>query len=345
MKKGMKSIFLLVFSALFLLSACGGKSAAPAGNSHGQGNSSASGQSYTFKLTHVTQPTHVWHKTAEKFNEELQKRSNGRMKVDIFPASQLGTEKDMMQQLESGTIDFGFMTNGYMSTRSESLNGWFMPFLFENLEQASKARETEAAKQMLKELEKQGLIGMDFIFAGNRHVLMKSGSVSKPEDLKGKKVRIIGSPAIQEFWTALGAGPTPMPLPEVYTALQTGVIDGIDIDLDALVTQKYYEIAKDLTLTNHMTFPSVIVMSKASYDKLSPEDQKIVTEAMKAAVDWGIQEAIKREKTNLEEVKAKGVNVVELTDKSGFNAVKEQIYKQYSEKNPIIKAFIEENKH
>jgi tripartite ATP-independent transporter DctP family solute receptor len=338
MRKRIKSFILLAAGLMLALTACGNQSGAPASNSGGEG------ASYSFKLTHITQPTHVWHKTAEKFNEELQARSNGRMKVDLFPAAQLGAEKDMVQQLEAGTIDFGFLTNAYMSTRSDSLNGWFMPFLFNDLEQANKARESEAAKQMLQELDKQGLVGMDFIFAGNRHVLMKSGAVNKPEDLKGKKIRIIGSPAIQEFWEMNGAGPTPMPLPEVYTALQTGVIDGIDIDLDALVTQKYYEIAKDLTLTNHMTFPAVIVMSKASYGKLSAEDQKIVTEAMKAAVDWGIQEAITREKANLEEVKAKGVNVIELADKEGFKAIEEEMQKKYSDKNPVIQSFIEFNK-
>lgn len=305
--------------------------------SEGSGDSEAT---YTFKLSHVTAPTHGWHKTAEKFNEELQARSNGRMSVDIYPNSQLGTEADMLQQMETGSLDFGLITNGYMSTRAEEFNAWFMPFLFKDLAEASEARNSEPAQQMLKNLESQGLIGLGFSFAGNRHVLMKTGAVTKPEDLQGKKLRIIGSPAMSDFWEGLGVAPTAMPLQEVYTSFQTGVIDGIDIDLDALVTQKFYEVAQDLTLTNHMAFPSVAIMSKATYDKLSPEDQQIVVEAMEAAIEWGVQDAIKREEENLQFVKEQGLNITVMEDHSAFEAVKEEMYAKYSS-NEIIKAFIE----
>lgn len=337
-------IFLLV---LLLVACVPQNDQAPieSGSGENQGNQTSEGSggseaTYTFKLSHVTAPTHGWHKTAEKFNEELQARSDGRMRVDIFPNSQLGTEADMLQQMETGTLDFGLITNAYMSTRAEEFNAWFMPFLFKDLAEASEARNSEPAQQMLKNLESQGLIGLGFSFAGNRHVLMKTGAVTKPEDLKGKKLRIIGSPAMSDFWEALGVAPTAMPLQEVYTALQTGVIDGIDIDLDALVTQKFYEVAKDLTLTNHMAFPSVAVMSKVTYDKLSPEDQQIVVEAMQAAIEWGVQDAIKREEENLQFVIDQGLNITEMTDPSAFEAVKEQIYSKYSS-NEIIKAFIE----
>ncbi|WHX99907.1 TRAP transporter substrate-binding protein [Neobacillus sp. DY30] len=300
------------------------------------------GATYTFKAGHVTQESHVWHQTALKFGEELDKLSNGRMKLEVYPASQLGQEKDMVQQLETGSLDFGFLTNAYMSTRQESLNAWFMPFAFRSLEEAVKLRDSEPAKEMLKELDSQGLVGLDFGFAGNRHILMKKGHIASPGDLKGKKVRIIGSPAIQDFWATTGAGPTAMPLSEVYTSLQTGVIDGIDIDLDALVTEKYYENAENLTITNHTTFPTVIVMGKTSFEKLSKEDQEIVKTAMKTAVDWGIEDALKREKDNLETLNGNGVKVEELKDTTSFDNIKKEVEKKYTEKSPTIKSFLEE---
>lgn len=340
MKKKLGYLLSSFALSLSLVATGCGNSAAPTEGEKQEGNGAVT---YEFKLTHITETTHVWNRTAEKFSEELSKRSNGRMKVAIFPAGQLGAEKDMVQQMESGSVDFGIITNAYMSTRSDSLNGWFMPFAFSNLEQAAKAKDTAPAKEMLKELDKQGLIGMDFILAGNRHVLMKTGAVQSPEELKGKKLRVIGSPAIQDFWKTVGASPTPMPLPEVYQALQTGVIDGIDIDLDALNTQKYYEIAKDLTLTNHMTFPGVVVMGKASAAKLSPEDMQIVTDSMKAAVEWGTAEAIKGEAANLEQLKAKGIQITNLQNSESFNSVKDQLVNKYSA-NPVIKSFVEEAK-
>jgi tripartite ATP-independent transporter DctP family solute receptor len=332
-----KSKFLLMFTILLaftlILSACGSNGATS--------GSSEDSDSYTFKVTHVTQESHVWHKTAEKFGEELEALSDGRMKLEIYPASQLGQEKDMVQQLETGSLDFGFITNAYMSTRQDSLNAWFMPFAFKDLTEANELSKSEAAQEMLKELEGQGLVGLDFIFAGNRHILMKDSHISSPEDLNGKKVRIIGSPAMQSFWEQTGAGPTAMPLSEVYTSLQTGVIDGIDIDLDALVTEKYYENANKLTLTNHMTFPSVIVMSQQTFSKLSEEDQQIVKEAIKKATDWGIAEAIKREEENLQTLKEAGVAVQELTDPSSFDSIKTQIEAEYSKKSPVIQSFLD----
>lgn len=325
--------FLLLTIVLLgaVLTACGSS-----GNTNSNGE-----ETKVFKVAHVVQESHVWNATAEKFGEELRELSDGRFDITIHPASSLGTEADMVQQLETGAIDFGFMTNAYMSTREESLNAWFMPYLFSDLEKATKMRGTEPVQQMLDSLSSQGLVGLDFMFAGNRHVLMTDRFAESPEDLKGKKIRIIGSPAMQSYWEKVGAGPTPMPLPEVYTSLQTGVIDGIDIDLDALVTEKYYENAKYLTLTNQMTFPTVIVMSKQVFDSLTEEDQEIVKTAMKNAVDWGIQEAIKREETNLQTLKDAGVNVLENIDTSKFQNVTDEVRNEYSS-NEIIKAFIKE---
>lgn len=323
-------LFMTVTMIVTILAACGGD--------EGESNGS---DSRTFKIAHVVQESHVWNATAEKFGDELSKLSDGRLTVDIYPASQLGAEADMVQQIETGAVDFGFITNAYMSTREVSLNAWFMPYMFSNLEEAVAMRESEEAKQMLETLSSQGLLGLDFAFAGNRHVLMKDSFAEDPADLKGKKIRIIGSPAMQAYWEKVGAGPVAMPLSEVYTSLQTGVIDGIDIDLDALVTEKYYENAKYLTLTNQTTFPTVVVMSQKVFDDLSPEDQEIVKKAMKTAVDWGAEEAIKREASNLETLKSAGVEVLESIDTTPFEAISNEVRDDFTKESEIIKAFIE----
>lgn len=340
MKKKFSLVLAATLSMSLILAGCGGGSQSE-GSSEGQA-AEQEGKSYEFKFAHITQPTHIWHKTADKFNEELKARSNDRMKVEIFPAGQLGAEKDMVQQLETGTLDFAIITNAYMSTRSEEFNAWFMPFLFSDIEKAAAARNSDSSKKILEGLSSQGLVGMDYIFAGNRHVLMKNTSVTNPEDLKGKKIRILGSPSIQDFWKAVGAGPTPMPLPEVYTGLQTGVIDGIDIDLDALMTEKYYETSKNFTLTNHMAWPGVVMANKSKFEAMSPEDQKIVAEAMKAAVEWGNTESVSLEKKNLDDLKTKGVTVTELSNHESFNAIRDELYTKYSN-NALIKEFIEAN--
>jgi len=328
--KGFAAITALA-SAVFL-AACGG-------DESGSGDEEGA---KTFKIAHVTQETHIWHETAEKFGEELERLSDGKMKVEIYPASQLGQEKDMVQQLETGSLDFGFLTNAYMSTREVSLNAWFMPFVFPTIADANEMRDAESTKKILDTLDSQGLLAFDFVFAGNRHVLLNDGFVQSPADLKGKKLRIVGSPAMQEFWEQAGAGPTAMPLSEVYTSLQTGVIDGIDIDLDALVTEKYYENAENLTLTNQMAFPAILTMSQVSFDALSTEEQEIVTEAIDIAADWGNEEAIKREETNLQALKDAGVKVEELKDSSTFDEVSNAVIEKYSAESELIKEFLVE---
>jgi tripartite ATP-independent transporter DctP family solute receptor len=337
MMRKSNEILMVILSIVLalMLTACGTNESANTSGVDGE-------QTYSFRVSLVTPPSHGWTVTAEKFNEELQARSNGRMSAQVFPSEQLGSEADMVQQMEVGTLDFGFITNAYLSTRSESFNAWFMPFLFEDLEEASQARHSEESRKMLDELEAQGLVGLDFSFAGERHVLMKDGAIQTPEDLKGKKLRIIGNPVMQEFWTGLGVSPTPMPLGEVYSSLQTGVIDGIDIDLDALVSLNLQEIASDLTLTKQMAFPSVVVMSKEVFDSLPIEDQEIVKEAMDAAVNWGIEDAIQREKDNLEFLEQNGLNIVDDFDTQSFKSVQEEIYSKYSS-NELIQTFIENN--
>lgn len=294
-----------------------------------------------FKIAHVTQESHIWHQTALKFGEELEKLSDGRFTVNLYPSSQLGQEKDYMLLLETGALDAAMLTNGYMSTREESLNAWFLPFTFNTIEEAIEMTETEESKALLATLNKQGIKGLGFIFAGNRHMLLADGEVQSPDDLSGKKMRILGSPIMQMFWGEMGASPTAMPLSEVYTALQTGVIDGMDIDLDALMTEKYYETAENLTITNHMTFPAVFAISEKVYNDLAEEDQTIVDEATKRAIAWANEETVKRETETLQTLKDMGVNVVDLTDNSSFIEAKNSVIETYANKNELIKNFVE----
>lgn len=346
--KVMVSIFALAL--IFVLSACSSNhapqsSAEPQNSAAKTDNpgTAAAKPTYTFKLGHEVQTTHIKHLTAEKFKEELKARSDGRMDVEIFPAAQLGKEKEMVQQVQTGSLDFAIISNGYMASQSESLNGWFLPFLFPDLKAASEAKDSEAAKQMLTDLSQLDIVGLDYLFTGNRHLLLKSGSMASAADVKGKKIRVPASPLFEEFWKGAGAGPTSIPLPEVYMSLQTGVIDGVDGDIDAILTQKFYEIAKNLTLTNHMTFPEIAIMSQSVFNKLSPEDQTIVKEAMSAAVNWGIQEAITAEQSKLDELESNGVTITSFTGKSELQPVIDELSQKYSEKNAVIKSFIEEN--
>lgn len=339
-------VFALAVS-LLLLSACGGgqpaasSGSAPSNTSQPAEAKADSGKTYNFKMTHITQPTHVWHMFAEKLAEELDTRSNGRMKMEIFPAGQLGPEKDMVQQLETGTIQFALITAPYLSSRVPAISAWNMPFLFPTLEAAVAAADSEPAKKILKPLQDQGMIPMGYMFSGNHHLLMKEDEVTSAEGVKGKKLRVTGGPALLEFWAEAGASPVAMGLPEVYGALQTGVVDGISIDAIALLSEKFYEVADEFILTNQMAFPGIFVASKTVYEQMPAEDQKIVDEAVKAAAAWGNQELLRLDEESKEKLK-EHLTITDMVDKDSFNQARDKIYQKYSE-DPMIKEFIEIN--
>ena len=333
MKKWILLITLTMVAVI--LGACGDDSTS------GKNSDNEEGKSYTFKLGHEAAESHIKFKVAEKFAEELEKASDGRMKVDLYPGNQLGKEADMAQQVESGTLDFAILSNGTMSSLSESLNAWFMPYLFEDLTAASKAAESEEAKQIMKDLEQKDMVGYGLFFAGQRHIFSNK-EIASVEDLKGVKIRIPGSPVFETYYKALNASPASMPLPEVYTSLSTGVIDAVDTDLDAAVSQKFYEAVENLTLTGHIVFPEIVLGSKKLIDELSEEDQKLVADTWAKTIEWGVEEGINKNDSLLKELKDLGVKVTDLPDQSGFKDVSQQVYEQYSS-NATIKAFIEAN--
>lgn len=326
------SLTLLIFMLVLTAAACGNDTdAKPA---------AGSGEKYSFKLAHITPTDHMWHKAAEKFKEELEKNSDGRMTVEIYPASQLGSEADMVQQISSGSVDFGLITAAYMSSRAPAFTAWFAPYAFEDLKETNAARDTDIAKKILATLDDQGLKGLDYLFAGNRVMLFKDKEVKKPEDMKGLAFRVTPSPPLQDFYKSLGASPESLPLPEVYAAVQTGVIDGMDMDLDATITNKYHEVAKYGAVTNHMVWPSVAIMNKDKYEKLSDADKKIVEDAIKTAADYSANTRASQEEEFKKTLSDTGMKIYEI-DQKLFEPYIKQFDEKYGPTDPLIQEFID----
>lgn len=339
-----KWLFMLMLSLLtVVLVACGDDaetvetSATTDSGETATSKTAAEGKTYKFKLGHEAAETHIKFEVAEKFAQDLEKNSDGRMTVDIYPANQLGKEADMAQQIESGTLDFAVLSNGTMSSLSESINGWFMPFLFNDLQSAADAASSASAQQMMKDLEVKNMVGYGVFFAGQRHIL-SSKPLETLADFKGLKIRIPGSPVFESYYKAIHAGPASMPLPEVYTSLSTGVIDAVDTDLNAAVSQKFYEAANVLTMSGHIVFPEVVIGSKKAVDAMSEEDRKIVADTWASVIDWGVKESIATNDALLEELKSLGVTVNELNNIDEFRQLSVSVYNHYSS-NPTIKAF------
>ncbi|NIC36279.1 TRAP transporter substrate-binding protein [Halomonas desiderata] len=286
----------------------------------------------------ITPPQHIWTQAAERLAESVAKRSDGEMTISIFPAGQLGDEPAMFSQMETGLLDMGIMTAAITSQREPAFVGWFSPFLFDSVAEASEASETESAQQMLTSLDDKGLHAFGYTFAGMRHILMRDGRVESLDDLRREKVRIIPIPAMQTWWREAGATPTPVHLPDVYQSLQNRMLDGIDIDLDALVGSGFYEVAEHLTLTNHMAFPAVSVISQRTWSSLEEEERELLEEAMQEALTWATQSQIKAEASNLAYLE-ETIDVFALEDAKGvFDAANQAFQARFGD-HPVIEAF------
>jgi TRAP-type C4-dicarboxylate transport system substrate-binding protein len=299
-------------------------------------------QAQSLKLGHIVPPTHVWHKVALQISADLEKASGGKMKIAVSPLQKLGNEGQMINLMQAGAQQFGIFTVGFMSNREESFQAWSLPYVFKDVAHASRAASTPAAKEMLKRLDQHGLIGMGYAFAGQRHVLSVQ-PVASAKDLANKKVRSFPSPIYNDWWTANGAAPTAMPLSEVAPSLTTKLLDAVDVDLDALVGLKFHQQAPNLTLTNHMAFPSVIVVSKKWWSTRTPAERDMITKVIANAEKAGYQMAVQAEADNLAKAKADGAKVVNADIKS-FQAVGAKVRDKYTAKNPLIKAFYDQAK-
>jgi len=291
----------------------------------------------TLKLGHITPPIHVWHQVSEKIAADLAAASGGKMKVAVSPLQKLGNEAQMINLMQAGAQHFGVFTVGGLSNREESFLAWSLPYVFNDVAHASRAADTPAAKEMLKRLDRHGLVGLGYVFAGMRHVLSLQPVVSAA-DLANKKIRSFPSPIYNDWWSANGAAPTAMPLSEVAPSLTTRLLDAVDVDLDALVGLKLHQQAPNLTLSNHMAFPAVIVVSKKWWDSRSQAERDLIAKVVAGAEQWGFKTAVDADVANLEKARADGVNVV-AADLASFQAVGGKVRDQYIARNPLIADF------
>ncbi len=167
------------------------------------------------------------------------------------------------------------------------MQAWFLPYLFEDVQQAGDSASLPSAQEMLKRLEPNSVVGLGYMFAGQRHVLAVK-EVKSPADLINKKIRAFPSPIFNDWWQANGAAPTALPLAEIAPSLTTNLLDAVDVDLDITVGLKYYQQAPYLALTNHMAFPAVLLASQKWWNALSQEDREMISKAYHEAELYGI---------------------------------------------------------
>ena len=274
------------------------------------------------------------HTAAKKFNDLLKEKSKGEIKLSLFPDSTLGNAQTMIGAVRGGTIDIEMSGSPNFSGLEPKLNVIDIPFIFKNREHAYAVLDGEIGQGLLKDLEAQGLKGLAFWEVGFRSFTNSKHPVKSPEDIKGLKVRTNQNPMYIQAFSLLGANPVPMPLSELYTALETRAVDAQEHPIGIFWSAKLYEVQKHLSLTNHGYTPLIVVMNKAKFDSFSPELQQAILDSAKEAGNYQRQLNLENEKDIITKLQKAGIQVIEEVDNKPFKAIIEA---------DVRKAFIEKN--
>lgn len=281
------------------------------------------------KLGHAINEKDVFHEAALKFKALVEEKTGGELTVTIYPNAKLGDERNLLESLKMGTVDMGIITGGPVINFLPSFGVLDLPFLFENPEHAYKVLDGPIGAGFFQEMEKLGWKGLAYGERGFRNLTNSKKPVTTPADMEGLKIRVMQNPIYIDAFTSLGANAVPMAWTETLTALQQGTIDGQENPLNVIAAYNIDESNKYLSITRHAYAPNLILMSMRTWKKLSPEQREIVQEAAQAAAIHNREIDNEMETRWLEELKAKGMEVVENPDLALFREAVKSVYEKY----------------
>lgn len=259
----------------------------------------------------------------------LEEKTGGKYCVEIFHSAQLGEEKDTIEQTQFGAIDFNRVSLGPFNNIIEETQIPSLPYIFRSVEHMHTVMDGPIGQEILDAFADHDLIGLAFYDGGSRSFYNKEKPITSMEDLKGMKFRVMQSDMFVDMVSALGANATPLPYGEVYSSIQTGVIDGAENNWPSYDTSGHYEVAKYYTLDQHLIVPEVLVMSKKSWDKLSSDEQAAVRESARASVPVMRELWVAQEKKSEEKVRAAGSEIITDIDKTPFIEAMKPVYEKY----------------
>jgi tripartite ATP-independent transporter DctP family solute receptor len=270
------------------------------------------------KWAHVYETSEPYHKWSVWAGEEFKKRTNGKYEIQVFPASSLGKESDINQGLQLGTVDIILTGASFASQAFPRLAVSYYPFTFRDADHVLKYSKSAVFKELTEGYKKAtgGNTVTALTYYGARH--STSNKLFRTcDEMKGLKMRVPDSPAYTALPRACGANPTPIAFAEVYLALQNGTVDAQENPLPTIEAKKFYEVQKNIILTGHIADALLTVVSSSTWGKLSPAEQKILTDVTQEAAVKATEEIRKREVELVDEFKKKGINVVNV-DRNDF---------------------------
>ena len=281
----------------------------------------------TLRLGITTPPGHPWNNAALKVGEMLKAETNGRLDIAVFPANQLGTEAAMLQQMQAGSLDLGWIMTAELGSRIPAIAAINAPWVVDSTAKVAKLVREPIAMDLLKVLPAEtGTIGLAWGITTMR-VVFTAKEIAGLDDLNGMKLRINTTPAYRDFYQLLGAAPTPIPTPAVFDAMSNGQVDGLEADLDFSWNQRFDKVSKTMLKMNAIFMPCVALASGRVWQGMPAADRELIARLTKTALDEQIDATVTNEGKLLEEFgKAIAIKEVEVADAGKIIAEYDKIW-------------------
>ncbi len=288
----------------------------------------------TIKLAHGLDVSHPVHKGMVFMAEELERVSKGKMIMDIYPSGQLGSERQLLELLQIGSLDITKVSASAVENFVPNMKVLGLPYLFRDEDHQWKVLLGDVGEELLADGANYWLRGLCFYDAGSRSFYTKERPIRSPDDLKGQKIRVMNSQTALQMVKAMGGAPTPIAYGELYTALQQGVVDGAENNPPSFYTSHHYEVCKYYSIDQHTSVPDVLFISTHTYHKLTDQQKTW----LKAAVDASVPEQRRLWKEAVEEAMAAvteaGVEIIH-PDKAPFAEKVADIFESYKDETEV----------
>lgn len=281
-----------------------------------------------FSLPHVLNTDHPVHKALVKFAEEAEARSGGAIVIKIQPGGTLGNEQELCDNVSNDADAFTKISSTILETKADLAKVYSLPYLFRDEEHMWKVLDGEIGRELLDMALEQNLKGICYFDAGARSFYTKK-KVESPGDLQGVKIRVQKSVMMQKLVETLGASPQQIAFSELYTALDTGVVQGAENNIPSYYTQRHYKVAPYYVFDEHVCIPDILLMSASRWNQLSPEEQAVIMESAEAAKEFQKELWKKDNEEQIKKMEAEGVAFTRLKNKDAFVEATKAIYDEF----------------
>ncbi|RAK06948.1 tripartite ATP-independent transporter DctP family solute receptor [Halanaerobium saccharolyticum] len=292
------------------------------------------------KLAHNLNERHPVHLALERFKETVEEKSEGNIEITIHPNGQLGSESQVLEQLQAGALAMTKVSAAALTSYSEGYNAFTLPYVFADEDHFFKSMESDAVQKLYNSTEENGFIGLTFYDSGARSFYHVDKAILTPEDLDGEKIRVMGFQSQIDMMKALGGTPVTMPYGDVYTSIQSGVIDGAESNPTALTNGNHGEVAKHFSFDEHTRIPDIVVISAQIWNSLTEEQQAIIKEAAVESTEYqkGVwDEAISEARSQAEDEMDVTFHEV---DKEPFREAVQPMLQNYKDEYPEVRELL-----